>query len=110
MAAAVVDSAVAEAVDFAAVAADSMVVVSMAVVSGAAVLRFTAADSEAAAFIAAAFAPRRCSAAVACATDTVTPITGRISITGITFTAGSTRRAIMAIPTTITATGIATAA
>ena len=97
----VVVSAVAEAADSVAVAAVSAVAGFMAVVSGAAVLRSMAAGSEAAALrsiVAAAFAPRRCSVAAACATDIATPITGRTFITGITFTGGSTRRAITDIP------------
>ena len=106
MAAAVVDSVVVEAVVSVVVAAAST-----AVDSGAAVLRSTAAGSEAAAWrsIAAAFAPRRCFVVAACATDIATSITGRIFITGITSTAGSTRRAITATRL-IMATGTVTAA
>ena len=99
-------SAVVEAAAFAAAVA-----VFMAVDFRAAVLRSMAAVSEAAALrsIAVAFAPRRSSVAAACATDIATSITGRTSTTGITFTGGSTRRAITATRITM-ATGTATAA
>jgi hypothetical protein len=82
----------------------------MAVASGAAVLHYMAAGSEAVRSTAAAFVPRGSSMAAAIATDIVTPITGRISITtGITSIGASTRRPITATRTTM-ATGIATAA
>ena len=59
--------------------------------------------------IVAAFVPRPCSAAAACATDTATSITGRTSTTGITSIAASTRRATTDTRITM-ATGTVTAA
>ena len=79
-------------------------------VSGAAVPRSMVAGSEAVALRSiAAFVPRPCSAAAACATDIAMSITGRTSATGITSTGGSTRRPITATHITM-ATGSATAA
>ena len=83
-----------------------------AAASVAAALRSMAVGSDAAALrsiVVAAFAPRPCSVAAACDTDIAMPITGRTFITGITFTGGSTRRAITDTRITM-AIGTATAA
>ena len=83
-----------------------------AAASVAAVLRSTAVGSDAAvlrSIVVAAFALRPCSVAAACDTDIAMPITGRTFITGITFTGGSTRRAITDTRITM-AIGTATAA
>ena len=100
-------SAVAEAVVSAAAAQHFMAAASVA-----AVLRSTAVGSDAAvlrSIVVAAFALRPCSVAAACDTDIAMPITGRTFITGITFTGGSTRRAITDTRITM-AIGTATAA
>ena len=83
----------------------------MAAASGAEVPRSVVAVSEAVALrsIVAAFVPRPCSAAAACATDIAISITGRTSATGITSTGGSMRQPITATHITM-ATGTATAA
>ena len=73
----------------------------MAVDSEAAVLRSTAAGSEAARVlrsVVAAFAPRRVFMAAAIATDIATSITGRTSTTGITSTGGSMAPAYYGYP------------